>query len=69
MAGIESGDRPRPQVQARKKEQPTAPIERPPAEEAAFDDALPADFQAPLPASAAPADDDDFFKLIEDDVK
>jgi hypothetical protein len=75
MAGIETGDRPRPQAppeprpEPRLKAQPTAPIARPSAEEATFDDVLPADFQAAPPPAAALADDDDFFKLIEDDVK
>jgi hypothetical protein len=65
MAGIESGDRPKPPP--RQTKQPTAPIARPKAEEADFEDVLPSDFQAPPPKGAA--DDDDFFKLIEDDVK
>jgi hypothetical protein len=72
MAGIESGNRPKPPPPPppRQTRQPTAPIARPKAEEADFDDVLPQDFQAPAPQKAsAAADDDDFFKLIEDDVK
>ena len=64
MAGLESEDRPRP----RQTKQPTAPIRRPSAQEANFDDALPQDFQAPPPKQAAADDDDDFFKMIQGDV-
>jgi hypothetical protein len=71
MAGIESGDRPKPPPPPpRQTKQPTAPIPRPKAVEADFEDVLPQDFPAPAPQRAdAVADDDDFFKLIEDEVK
>ena len=45
-------------------------IERISADEGEFDDAVPKHFKAsPKPKKPAAAADDDFFKLIEDDVK
>ena len=53
--------------QKRPKRAPTV-IERLSADEAEFDDALPQHFKAP-PKPPKKANDDDFFKIIEDDVK
>ena len=53
--------------QKRPKRAPTV-IERLSADEAEFDDALPQHFKA-QPKPAKKANDDDFFKIIEDDVK
>ena len=44
-------------------------IERLSADEAEFDDAVPDHFEAPRPPVKKPPSDDDFFKLIEEDVK
>lgn len=44
-------------------------IERLSADEAEFDDAVPDHFEAPAAPSKKPPSDDDFFKLIEEDVK
>jgi pSer/pThr/pTyr-binding forkhead associated (FHA) protein len=53
--------------QKRPKRAPTV-IERLSADEAEFDDALPQHFKA-QPKPAKKANDDDFFKIIEDDVQ
>jgi pSer/pThr/pTyr-binding forkhead associated (FHA) protein len=53
--------------QKRPKRAPTV-IERLSADEAEFDDALPQHFKAP-PKPPKKASDDDFFKIIEDDVQ
>jgi len=52
----------------RPKRAPTI-IERLSADEAEFDDAVPEHFKAPPAAPKKPPSDDDFFKLIEEDVK
>jgi predicted component of type VI protein secretion system len=44
-------------------------IERLSADEAEFDDSVPDHFEAPKKVAKKPPSDDDFFKLIEDDVK
>jgi len=55
--------------QKRPKRAPTV-IERLSADEAEFDDAVPEHFKAaPKPTKAKEPTDDDFFKVIEDDVK
>jgi len=66
LAGIESDEeRPRPRHRAT----PTpAPTKRPAAEKSAFEEDIPDDFQA-KPVPLANADDDDFLKFIEEDVK
>jgi hypothetical protein len=68
LAGLETNeDKPR----HRGRPTPTAPaaaIERPVAEKVPFSDAIPEEFQAGA-APLANADDDDFLKLIEEDVK
>ena len=67
LAGLaDDEDRPRP-----RKDRSPRPDERPArpsAEEAAFDDAVPSDFPA-VPPPKVDANDDDFFKLIEEDVR
>jgi predicted component of type VI protein secretion system len=65
LAGIESDDKPRHRV--RPKEVPTA-TDRHETKEGAFNDAIPQDFKA-APPPLAHADDDDFLKFIEEDVK
>jgi hypothetical protein len=64
LAGIEGGE---PEKRARRSRPERAPerIERVQAEEAEFDDALPENFAAEKPVLAT---DEDFFKMIEDDV-
>jgi predicted component of type VI protein secretion system len=52
----------------RAKRAPTI-IERLSADEAEFDDAVPEHFKAPTAPAKKPPSDDDFFKLIEEDVK
>ncbi len=52
----------------RAKRAPTV-IERVSADEAEFDDVVPEHFKAPPKPAKKPPSDDDFFKLIEDDVK
>jgi predicted component of type VI protein secretion system len=52
----------------RPKRAPTV-IERVSADEAEFDDEVPEHFKAPPKPAKKPPSDDDFFKLIEDDVK
>jgi predicted component of type VI protein secretion system len=58
-------------TQAKTKRPKRAPmtIERLSADEAEFDDAVPEHFQAPPKPAKKPPSDDDFFKLIEEDVK
>jgi pSer/pThr/pTyr-binding forkhead associated (FHA) protein len=51
----------------RPKKAPTI-IERVSADEAEFDDAVPEHFKAPPKPAKKPPSDDDFFKLIEEDV-
>jgi pSer/pThr/pTyr-binding forkhead associated (FHA) protein len=51
----------------RPRKAPTV-IERLSADEAEFDDAVPEHFKAPPAPAKKPPNDDDFFKLIEDDV-
>lgn len=68
LAGLDTDeDRPTP-----RKKRPTKPpevIERLSADEADFDDALPETFKAAPPRKAAEPDDDDFLKLIEEEVE
>jgi pSer/pThr/pTyr-binding forkhead associated (FHA) protein len=52
----------------RPKRAPTI-IERLSADEAEFDDAVPEHFKAPPKPTKKPPSDDDFFKIIEEDVK
>jgi predicted component of type VI protein secretion system len=58
-------------TQAKPKRPKRAPtiIERLSADEAEFDDTVPEHFQAPPKPSKKPPSDDDFFKLIEEEVK
>jgi pSer/pThr/pTyr-binding forkhead associated (FHA) protein len=58
-------------TQAKPKRAKRAPtiIERLSADEAEFDDAVPDHFKAPPKPAKKPPSDDDFFKLIEEDVK
>ena len=68
LAGLDTDDD-RPRKVSRPKSAP-ALIERPLAEEAEFDDAVPEHFKAaPKPKPKKKDDDDDFLKLIEDEVK
>ena len=60
LAGFETDDR-------RRRERPVDRVERPSAAETDFDDAIPDRYNAPAPQSAK--DDDDFFRIIEDDAK
>jgi hypothetical protein len=65
LAGLDTDD-------AKIKRHKAAPIviERPSADQADFDDAVPKHFKpAAKPKPAAANSDDDFFKLIEEDVK
>jgi len=66
LAGLDTDD-----TKAKTKRPKRAPmtIERLSADEAEFDDAVPEDFKAPPKPAKKPPSDDDFFKLIEDDVK
>jgi len=66
MAGLAT-DKDKPRQSGRPTEAPAASV-RAPASEPAFDDSIPDDFQAG-PAPMAITDDDDFLKLIEEDVK
>lgn len=63
LAGLDT-DENRPK---RAKRAPTI-IERLSADEAEFDDAVPDHFKAPPAPAKKPPSDDDFFKLIEEDV-
>jgi hypothetical protein len=65
LAGIETDDKPKPR--SRPKAVPTA-FDEPEPSKSAFNDAIPQDFQA-APPPLANADDDDFLKFIEEDVK
>jgi len=67
LAGIETDDKPKPKPRSRPKEVPAANNEPEPSK-SAFNDAIPEDFQA-APPPLANADDDDFLKFIEEDVK
>ncbi len=66
LAGLDTDDKPA----RHRPTKPPATIERLSADEADFDDALPETFKkvAPKKKDDGPSDDD-FFKLIEDDVK
>jgi predicted component of type VI protein secretion system len=64
LAGMDT-DETRPK---RPKRAPTI-IERLSADEAEFDDAVPEHFKAPPKPAKKPPSDDDFFNLIEEDVK
>ena len=67
LAGLDT-DEDRPKKRQRQTKAP-ALIERISAEEGEFDDALPENFKAPKPVAKPVAEsDDDFLKLIEDDV-
>lgn len=65
MAGLDTDDKP----VRRRPTKPPATIERLSADEADFDDALPETFKKPAPKKDEGPSDDDFFKLIEEDVK
>ena len=65
LAGLDTDDTNRKQ---RPKRAPIT-IERLSADEAEFDDSVPEHFEAPRAPAKKPPSDDDFFKLIEDDVK
>jgi predicted component of type VI protein secretion system len=66
LAGLDTDDaRPKPK---RPKRAPVA-IERLSVDEAEFDDSVPEHFKAPPAPAKKPPSDDDFFKLIEEDVK
>jgi len=63
LAGLDTD-----QTQAKRPKRAPTVIERLSVDEAEFDDALPQHFKAP-PKPKKPPTDDDFFKIIEDDVK
>jgi pSer/pThr/pTyr-binding forkhead associated (FHA) protein len=66
LAGLDTDDdRPAPR---RRPTKPPETIERLSADEADFDDALPETFKAAPTKKAAEPDDDDFLKLIQDEV-
>jgi predicted component of type VI protein secretion system len=66
LAGLDTDDdRPAPR---RRPTKPPETIERLSADEADFDDALPETFKTAPPKKAAEPDDDDFLKLIQDEV-
>jgi pSer/pThr/pTyr-binding forkhead associated (FHA) protein len=48
---------------------PQEHVERPSAEDSSFEDAIPDRFRDPAAPQGEPVADDDFFKLIEEDVK
>jgi predicted component of type VI protein secretion system len=66
LAGLDTDE-----TRAKPKRPKRAPavIERLSADEAEFDDAVPDHFNAPTAPPKKPPSDDDFFKLIEEDVK
>lgn len=66
LAGLDTDD-----AKIKQKRPRSAPtvIERLSADEAEFDDAVPEHFEAPPAPAKKPGNDDDFFKLIEEDVK
>jgi predicted component of type VI protein secretion system len=64
LAGLDTDDT----KTKRPKRAPTI-IERLSVDEAEFDDAVPDHFAAPKAPAKKPPSDDDFFKLIEEDVK
>lgn len=66
LAGMDTDD-----TTVKRKRPKTAPsvIERLSADEAEFDDSVPEDFEAPPKPARSQPTDDDFYKLIEDDVK
>lgn len=65
MAGLDTDDKP----VRRRPTKPPAEIERLSVDEADFDDNLPESFKKPAPKRDEGPSDDDFFKLIEEDVK
>jgi pSer/pThr/pTyr-binding forkhead associated (FHA) protein len=68
LAGLDTDDKP---IRERRPNRAPAVIERLSADEGDFDDALPESFkkkEAPKKKDQGPSDDD-FFKMIEDDVK
>jgi hypothetical protein len=66
LAGLDTDE-----TRAKPKRPKRAPtnIERLSADEAEFDDTVPDHFKAPPKPAKKPPSDDDFFKLIEEDVK
>jgi predicted component of type VI protein secretion system len=66
LAGLDTDDS-KPRTK-RPKRAPTV-IERLSVDEAEFDDAVPDHFKAPPKPAKKPPSDDDFFKLIEEEVK
>ncbi len=65
LAGLDTdGERPK----RKRQTKPPEVIERISVDEGEFDDALPQHFKAPVPKTVKADDDDDFLKLIEDDV-
>jgi pSer/pThr/pTyr-binding forkhead associated (FHA) protein len=65
MAGLDTDDKP----VRRRPTKPPATIERLSVDEADFDDNLPDTFKKPEPKKDDLPSDDDFFKLIEEEVK
>ena len=65
MAGLDTDDKP----VRRRPTKPPATIERLSVDEADFDDNLPDSFKKPEPKKDEGPSDDDFFKLIEEEVK
>jgi pSer/pThr/pTyr-binding forkhead associated (FHA) protein len=63
LAGLDTDE-----TQAKRPKRAPTVIERLSVDEAEFDDALPKHFKAP-PKPKKPPTDDDFFKIIEEDVK
>ncbi len=66
LAGLDTDDT---QVKAKRPKRAPTTIERLSADEAEFDDVVPDHFQGPAKPAKKPPTDDDFFKLIEEDVK
>ncbi len=67
LAGLDTDDKP---ARQRRPTKPPATIERLSADEADFDDSLPETFKKPAPKKKDDGpSDDDFFKLIEEEVK
>ncbi len=66
LAGLDTDDA---RLKPKRPKRAPAAIERLSADEAEFDDAVPEHFQGPAAPAKKPPTDDDFFKLIEEDVK
>jgi pSer/pThr/pTyr-binding forkhead associated (FHA) protein len=70
LAGLAGDtDRAVPPSQRARPGRPPERIARPSAEAAEFEDAIPSDFREPAAPRATSANDDDFLKLIDEDVR